>query len=67
MKSPFPGDRRFSKPSINPSAFDLPNINIEFDSRNKRTLAMTKMEKQTKRGDVFKLKRDIPDGNNYQT
>jgi hypothetical protein len=28
LKSPYPGDRRFSKPSINPNAFDLTNLNV---------------------------------------
>jgi hypothetical protein len=45
LKSPFPGDMRFSKPSINPIAFDLPTIISEVESKNKRTLTITKMDK----------------------
>ena len=45
LKSPYPGDMRFSKPSINPNAFDLPNIISEVESKNKRTLTITKMDK----------------------
>jgi hypothetical protein len=35
LKSPYPGDMRFSKPSINPIAFDLPIIISEVESKNK--------------------------------
>jgi hypothetical protein len=44
---------RFSKPSINPNAFDLPFIFSEVESKNKRTITMTNMDKQVQRGDIF--------------
>ena len=66
LKSPYPGDMRFSKPSINPIAFDLPIIISEVESKNKRTLTITKMDKQVQRDDIF-VKKNIVDGNNYQT
>ena len=57
MKSPYPGDRRLSRPEINPNVNDLQIKNSSIDLNNKKIPLVANMANQTQRGDIFNLKK----------
>ena len=65
LHNPFPGDSRFAPPNAHEKQFDLPPLNLDVLSKNRRQASIPKLDSYTKRPEFVKIKGITADFNNH--